>query len=222
MDLTQAGLANEIHVGPNTKLTGSIVGNNNRIEIEGSTWPASIRVNVRGNNNSIRIGKLFATHGLHIVVGSHVPAHQTRVNIGKNFSIEPNGKFLLYTSGNRLEIGDNCMFSSNIIVRCGECPHLVFDKDTGAYLDQSEGVFIGDHVWVGEKAYLTKGTSVGNECIVGACSVVTKRFTEEHVAIAGNPASIVRRGVQWIRNPGLLEEGSKYKDSFDAYHSQFS
>lgn len=221
MNLIQEGTNNKVSVGENITVTGRVKGNNNNITLSGSTWSSSIQINITGDNNVVEIGTLFAAKSLHIVCGSHVPAHNVSLHIGNNFSIERNGRFLLYTSGNRLTIGNNCMFSQNITIRCGECPHLIFDFETGEYLDQSDGVFVGDHVWVGENAYITKAASIGDECVIGACSVVTRRFDVKNAAIAGNPAKVVREGVQWIRNRGMLETGSKYKMAFDAYHSQY-
>lgn len=114
------------------------------------------------------------------------------------------------------------MFSNNVVVRCGESPHLLFDRTTGRYLDTSDGVFIGNHVWIGERAYITKSVTVADECVVGACSVVTKRFEVAHSAIAGNPARVVRENIQWVRNPGQLEENSIFHKSYATHIRSFS
>lgn len=113
------------------------------------------------------------------------------------------------------------MFSTNITVRCGESPHLLFDKVTGEFLDKSDGVVIGNHVWIGENAYITKAAILADECVVGACAVVSRQFLRTNVAVAGNPARVVRENVQWIRNCGALPDGSAFKESYDAFHRQF-
>lgn len=107
------------------------------------------------------------------------------------------------------------MFSRNITIRCGDSPHLIFDRTTGRYLDVSDGVFIGNHVWVGENVYITKKVTVPDECVVGACSVVSRRFSDTHCILAGNPARIVRTSIQWIKNYNILEDGSDFKKNFD-------
>jgi acetyltransferase-like isoleucine patch superfamily enzyme len=119
-------------------------------------------------------------------------------------------------------IGANCMFSNTVTIRCGDSPHLLFDKETGEYLDISEGVFIGQHVWVGERVYITKRTSINNESVVAACAVVTKRFEEEHVVLAGNPAKVVRRNAQWIRHPSHLPTGSTVDESYRNQQAKFA
>jgi len=50
---------------------------------------------------------------------------------------------------------------------------------------------IGNNVWIGESAVIMPGVNLGDNCIVGANSVVTKSF-ENNVVIGGNPAKIIR------------------------------
>lgn len=222
MSFTQSGDNNEITVGYGVTLTGSVKGNNNKIIFSGSIHPSTIRLDLHGNNNVVQISTMFSASNLKIAIGNHVPAHKVMLAIGTNFSIEGSGRFLLYNSGNSLTIGKDCMFSNNVTIRCGESPHLIFDNNSGAYLDQSAGVSVGNHVWIGENAYITKGARIAADCIVGACAVVTRKFDAEHTAIAGNPAKVVKENIKWIRNRGLLEPGSVYRESYDAFHAKFA
>lgn len=217
----QYGEGNVVRLGAQVELLGQLVGHGNRIEIGDGAIPSRIRLRMHGNHNRLIIGQAHEIKDLQISFGSHVPAHNVRIEIGDEFTIESGGRFLLYNSGNRLTIGDRCMFSSGITVRGGESPHLIFDRATGAYLDISDGVSIGHHVWVGERVYITKSVSIADETVVGACSVVTKRFTETHVALAGNPARVVRQNVQWIRNAPLIEPDSAYARSFAERQAMF-
>ena len=71
------------------------------------------------------------------------------------------------------------------------------------------------HVWIGEKAYITKSGGVNDNTIIGACSVLSKKFVETNIVVAGNPAVIVRRNVEWIRNSTMLTPNSLYFESFN-------
>lgn len=215
------GAGNEMHVGDNVELTGSIIGSGNYLKIDNALHGCKLEVRISGDNNRVVIDSPFAVKGLQIRVGSHVKANRVTLEVGEGFSIEGAGQFLLYNSGNTLVIGKNCMFSNNITIRCGDSPHLLFDLESGDYLDVSEGVFIGDHVWVGERAYVTKKATIPAECLVAACAVVSRRFEESNAVIAGNPGRVVRHGVQWIRNRSLLETGSKFKNSYDEYINKY-
>lgn len=199
--------ANSIEIGENITLIGTIKGNGNIIRIAGTQNPQTLNLHVFGHDNEVSIGAGAFLQNLRVEIGSRRwPCSQARLKIGDGFSIASQGRFILPNSGNRLEIGDNCMFSANIVVRGGEYPHLIFDRQNGEYLDVSDGIFIGNHVWVGEGAFIGKSVTLPDECIVGTRSVVTRRFEETHCVIGGNPARVVKRGVQWIANEYMLEE----------------
>ena len=65
-------------------------------------------------------------------------------------------------------------------------------------------IVIGNHVWISADCKVLKGVTVPNNCIIGTNSVVTKKFTEENCIIAGNPAGVLKREVNWIKNPTLI------------------
>jgi len=54
-------------------------------------------------------------------------------------------------------------------------------------------VIIKDNVWIGEKAWICKGVTIGENSVVAAHSVVTKDVPDNSIA-AGNPAKIVKEG----------------------------
>ena len=197
---------NVIELGENITLTGVIRGRGNVIRIAASRNLQTLNLHVHGNNNTVTIGARSVLQNLRVEIGSERwQCSRSRLIIGKGFSIASQSRFILPNSGNIVEIGNDCMFSSNIVVRAGEYPHLIFDRDTGDYLDVSEGIFIGDHVWVGDGAFVGKSVTLPAHSIIGTRSVVTKRFDETHCVIAGNPARIVKRAVQWIANEYTLE-----------------
>ena len=67
---------------------------------------------------------------------------------------------------------------------------------------------IGDHVWIGTGAIILPGVNLGEGCVVGAGSVVT-RSVDPYVIVAGNPARMIKR-----RQQGLTYR-TKYFPYFD-------
>jgi len=53
-------------------------------------------------------------------------------------------------------------------------------------------IIIGDNVWLGADVIILPEVEIGDNCIVGAGSVVTKSFQEKNLLIAGNPARIIK------------------------------
>ena len=87
--------------------------------------------------------------------------------------------------------------------------HSIVDVETGARLNPARDVMIGDRVWVGIKAFLAKGTVIGDGSVVGAYSFVSGPIPAQCLA-AGVPARVLRRGVSWrfelIDTPRVPEE----------------
>jgi putative colanic acid biosynthesis acetyltransferase WcaF len=50
---------------------------------------------------------------------------------------------------------------------------------------------IGSGVWVAAQAFIGPGTTVGDNCVIGARAVVTSDIAEGLVA-AGNPARVIK------------------------------
>lgn len=115
--------------------------------------------------------------------------HVKGVKIGDRTKI--GRSFTLYCA-NRVEIGDDCLFGSNILVTDNE--HGM-DADAEPYYKQPlvcKDVRIGNGTWVGEKACILSGSDIGEKCIVGAGSVVKGVFPDRCI-LAGNPARIIKR-----------------------------
>lgn len=216
---------NKFEIPKNLDVTGFVHGKNNEIEIGNVELKSSLTLRIYGNNNHVKIDSIFCTKAIDVRIGvsESLLSNNCKIQLGKNFWSESNLQLLLYNHQNKLNVGDDCLFSNNITIRLGDRPHLIFDSETGEYIDNSQdGVIIGDHVWVGEKVYITKNVTIPKNCILAVNSVVTKRFQETNCVIAGNPAKVVKQNVQWIRNNNerFLEEGSKYKISYDAYEKE--
>lgn len=130
------------------------------------------------------------------------------------------GVFFCLCDGCRINIGRNCFFNRDIavlakekkavsvvfgndvivgtgtIIRCGD-GHTVVDAGSRDPLNPPADIVIGSHVWIGARCMILKGAVIGRNSIVGAMSLVNKSFAEPNLLLAGVPASVIRRGVDW-------------------------
>lgn len=99
-------------------------------------------------------------------------------------------------SGTSLVIGKNVALSYDIEIYTTDT-HPVLDMQGNVINNKKASVVIQDHVWVCASAVLLKGAYISSDSIVGHSAVVSGKFSEKNVAIAGNPAKIVKRDINW-------------------------
>lgn len=103
---------------------------------------------------------------------------------------------LAVMEGTKIEVGRDCLFSANITLRAGDS-HSVIDAETGARLNKSKDIIVGDHVWIGNTVILTKGTIIGEHSVIATGSVVVGKTYPCNVALGGNPAKVIKEGISW-------------------------
>jgi maltose O-acetyltransferase len=59
-------------------------------------------------------------------------------------------------------------------------------------MPESRPVLIGDDVWIGTRALILPGVTIGSGAVVGAGSVVTGDIPERCLAV-GNPARVIKK-----------------------------
>jgi acetyltransferase-like isoleucine patch superfamily enzyme len=127
-----------------------------------------------------------------------------KVTVGEDVIFTRESKLLARKNG-YIRIGNNVYFNgatvnSTISVEIGNdviINHLALITDHDGYgLDGNspveKPVKIGDHVWIGLRAMILKGVTVGNNSVIGAGAVVTKDV-EPNTIVAGNPANEIRK-----------------------------
>ena len=87
------------------------------------------------------------------------------------------------------------MFSTEINFQVGD-GHRIYDN-AGVRTNETRDIIVGRHVWIGKRATLIKGAEVADGSVIAAGAYVTKAFQEPNVIIAGLPAKIIRRSIQW-------------------------
>lgn len=94
-----------------------------------------------------------------------------------------------------VQIGSDCLISWDVLIMDTDF-HSLYDKQ-GNRINQPKPVIIGNHVWIGCRCLLLKGTVIPNACVIAANSLVNGVLDVEGVVYAGNPARPVKEGVTW-------------------------
>lgn len=92
-------------------------------------------------------------------------------------------------------IGDNCIIGANVKIFDTDFHPVDTDERLRGKLDavKTKPVKIGNNVFIGVNAIILKGTELGDNCVVGAGSVVSGKFGAGEI-IAGNPARPINEG----------------------------
>lgn len=110
------------------------------------------------------------------------------VKLGKNVASN-NG--LLIISAENIEIGDDCLLGVKLSIIDHDA-HGIHPRHRRKNIGTPKPVLIGKNVWIGNNVTVLKGTQIGDNCVVGACSVLTGKTFPANTIIAGNPAKVVR------------------------------
>jgi len=117
-------------------------------------------------------------------------APRATVTLGKDLTIVSNTRVIAYAD---IEIGDDCIIGWESQLMSGD-GHPVY-KD-GQLINAPRPIKIGNHVWIGSRAVILKGVTVGDGAIVAANAVVT-RDVPPGAVVAGNPAKVVQDNITW-------------------------
>ena len=171
----------------------NITGNNNTIVIKENSIIYNVFIKIQGDNHYLEIGKncrinsaiLWMEHADCVLnIGDFTTIEQAHIAV-----TEPNQKVI---------IGKECMFSDNISIRTSDS-HGIFDLQTHKRINQAKSIFIGNHVWIGAKATILKGVTIGDDSIVSLGAIVTKDIPKNCVA-AGIPAKVIKEKIYWSRD----------------------
>jgi acetyltransferase-like isoleucine patch superfamily enzyme len=117
------------------------------------------------------------------------------LTVGSNSVVNRNCRL---DSRGSLIIGDNVSISNDVVILTAD-----HDLNSPDFTGRNRAVVIEDYVWIGTRAMLLPGVSIGKGAVIAAGSVVTKNVVSFQV-VGGVPAKLIT-----IRNSEL-----RYKISY--------
>ena len=92
-------------------------------------------------------------------------------------------------------IGDDNMWSFDNVIMDTDS-HVILDSE-GGLMNPNKEVVVGNHVWVGCRNTILKGSNIPNGCIIGSGSIITKNLGSPYSIYIGN--KLLKEGVNWTR-----------------------
>ncbi|MBY5957915.1 sugar O-acetyltransferase [Membranicola marinus] len=127
----------------------------------------------------------YCDYGRHIFIGNHVI-------IGMNCT---------FVDNNHIRIGDYTMIAPDVKLYTATHPLAAAERIRSDWDDRNSGNFyhtsahpiaIGKKAWIGGGVTILPGVTIGDECVIGAGSVVNKDIPPGSLA-AGNPCKVIRK-----------------------------
>jgi len=109
------------------------------------------------------------------------------IEVGENFYANHNCVILDCAKvkfGNNVFIGPNCGFYT--------AEHPIDYKERNKGIELAKPITIGNNVWIGGSVSVLSGVKIGNNCVIGAGSVVVKSIPANSVAV-GNPCKVIKK-----------------------------
>ena len=137
--------------------------------------------------------------------------HEGEISIGKYCLLTPGVRI---ASASKITIGDGCMFANSAYISDADW-HGIYDR--AIPVGKTKPIILEKNVWIGDRAVVGKGVTIGKNSIVAAGAVVVKDVPE-NVVVGGNPAKVIKEldsTIQGTTRIKLFEDPEGLKDLYD-------
>lgn len=177
------------------KLTISIRGNGNRVRIgSGLRILRKMSIKIMGDDNEVLIGNDVQIHEVAQIRVSK-RCRNGAVRIGDRTTIW-NADIMNLDDSSSITIGADCMLPREVSILNSDEHAILMD---GKVVNHARNLIIGNRVWIGMNASIMKNAVIPDGCIIGRGAIVAGTFDECNAVLAGVPARVVKRGVEWSR-----------------------
>lgn len=135
-----------------------------------------------GSQARLKIGYFRAYDGANIFIYDGA-----EMQIGSGY-INSGSKIYCY---NKIIIGQDVKIADGVIIRDSDNHEMLYD----GYV-KSAPIKIGNHVWIGMRALILKGVTIGDGAIIAAGAVVTKDVPA-NTLVGGVPAKVLKKDISW-------------------------
>ena len=140
-------------------------------------------------------GSLFVADGAQLLADDFLVLSGCRITVNKGARLTMKSGFINHDSiiecHDSIYIGERAAIGERVIIRDSH-GHAVLRED----FKKIEPIHIGNHVWIGTNCIILPGVNIGDNAIIAAGSVVN-RDVPANTMVAGAPARIIRRNINW-------------------------
>lgn len=187
-----ANLENNKVIG-NPEITNSNInfkGNNNILYCEGNVKLVGANISFEGHNSIVYLSaNQYRQYSITLVI-----YNDSTFFIGRDNNLSNPININIQESQN-VVIGANGSISSGVNIRTADI-HPMYEANYKERINYPGSVYIGDHVWIGHLAYISRGVKIGSGAIVDNYSFVAHdSIIKSNTHVLGNPARVEHENV---------------------------
>lgn len=168
----------------------SFKGENNILYCEGNVKIIGANILFEGNNSIVYLSSsLNSQYSITLIIYNN-----STFFIGREGNLSTPININIQESQNVI-IGAECSLSSGVNIRTSDI-HPIYDFKTKQRINNARSVFIGDHVWIGHLAYISRGVKIGSGAIIENDSFVPHNAViKSNSLVVGNPVKLEKTNV---------------------------
>ena len=145
---------------------------------------------------------IWQVSGTVIFNGTAAIGHGSKISVGKDAVLTIGNHFCITAESSivcqkEITFGDDVLISWENLFIDTDFHHV---KQNGNAINPPEKIIIGNHVWIGCRCTILKGSTIPSNSILGARSLVNKAVgNTERAIIAGSPAKVLKSDVDWSK-----------------------
>jgi len=181
----------------NPEITNSVIsfkGENNVLYCEGNVKLVGANLSFEANNSIVYLSSAqYSQYPFNLII-----YNDSTFFIGRNNNLSSPININIQENQNVI-IGSDCSISSGVNIRTSDI-HPIYDNHSKNRINHAKSVFIGDHVWIGHLAYVSKGVKIGSGAIVENYSFLPHDYTvRSNTIVMGNPAKTIQENIFFVK-----------------------
>jgi acetyltransferase-like isoleucine patch superfamily enzyme len=113
------------------------------------------------------------------------------LTIGASFFANANLKLLCEKT---ITIGNDCTVGWDVDITDRD-GHKIYEN--GLRSNENRPIVVGNHVWICSHCVFLKGAIIPDDCVLGACSLISSKLDSSSTLYAGSPARFVKAIEKW-------------------------
>lgn len=124
-----------------------------------------------------------------LCVGNRI-ACQGNLILGDGCHLNGNSDIICWK---QIKFGEGCLVSWECLIMDTDF-HSLYD-DNQRRVNPDKGITVGNHVWIGCRTIVLKGSIIPDNAVIAAGSIVTKKLVEKNAVYSSN--EILKREIHW-------------------------